>query len=244
MQNTHIQWTHHTFNGWIGCTKISSGCLHCYAEAMAKRMGQKVWGKGIPRYRTSKNYWKQPIRWNETAIDTGSHTRVFCSSMADVFDAEVPPRWQEDLWRLIARCNSLDWQLLTKRPQNIVEMLPPGWGTGWDHVWLGTSVEDQQSALSRIPILRDIPARVRFLSVEPLLGPVELDLDGISWVICGGESGAGFRHMNPAWARSVRDQCIAKGVAFFFKQWSGLRPTKLGRQLDGWEWNEFPLPER
>jgi len=140
----------------------------------------------------------------------------------------------------VRRCSNLDWLLLTKRPENIASMLPEWWTGADPGIWLGATVENQRRADERIPILRAVPCAVHFLSVEPLLGPVDLDLRGIQWVICGGESGPGCRPMHPDWAKSVRDQCLKSGVPFFFKQWSGLFPKKLGALLDGREWNEFP----
>jgi len=246
MKTTKIQWTDHTFNGWIGCTKVSEGCEHCYAEQMAKRFsanitqGKNLWQKGVPRYLTVNNNWKKTLLWNRKAIKTGVRSKVFCMSMADIFDANVPRAWRKRLWDLIAECDSLDWQLLTKRPQNILRMLPHNWNSGWSHVWIGTSVENQENADKRLPLLKAVPASVRFLSIEPLLGPVNLDLRGIHWVICGGESGPKFREMDLDWARSVRDQCIAQGVPFFFKQRSGRFTSQLDRKLDGQYWEEMP----
>jgi len=156
--------------------------------------------------------------------------------MCDVFDAEVDPSWRADLWDLIRRCQNLDWQLLTKRPENIRAMLPPDWGDGWKNSWLGTTVEDQCRADARIPVLAGIPAAVRFLSVEPLLGPVTLNLWQISWVICGGESGPSARPLDPAWAISVRDQCVENKVPFFFKQWGGRDKKAAGKRLEGRTW--------
>jgi len=161
--------------------------------------------------------------------------------MGDFFDAEVPTEWRDRAWTVIRGCDQLDWQLLTKRPENIMSMLPEDWGEGWDHVWLGTTVEDQSRADERVPVLLDVPAKVRFLSCEPLLGPVNIPrLAELNWIIAGGESGLGYRAMYPDWVRSLRDQCIAAGVAFHFKQWGTNRPTIAGRLLDGRAWDEFP----
>jgi len=160
--------------------------------------------------------------------------------MCDVFDSEVDLSWRVDLWDLVRRCQNLDWQILTKRPENIQAMLPQDWGEGWENVWLGTSVEDQIRADARIPVLSGIPAAVRFLSVEPLLGPVVLDLRNISWVICGGESGRSARPLDPAWALSVRDQCVENKVPFFFKQWGGRDKKAAGKILEGRTWRQFP----
>lgn len=248
-QHSKIEWTDHTFNPWVGCTKVSPGCAHCYAERdMDQRRGFARWGKGQPRVRTSPGNWRTPLRWDRIAGAKGTRERVFCASLADVFDDEAPVSWRDDLWSLIAACRNLDWLLLTKRPQNIRDFLPASWGdgSGWSNVWLGTTVEDQQRADERIPHLQEIPARVRFLSCEPLLGPVDLapylvdsDVEGgfpdqpgfqgkaygaINWVIAGGESGPHARPMSPTWARSLRDQCQAAGVPFLFKQWGEWLP--------------------
>lgn len=239
--NTEISWTHHSFSMWWGCSKVSPACANCYAEAFSRRLGKKVWGRGVPRTRTSENARVQPIKWNAQASRRALRYRVFSASMSDVFDAEVPPQWREDLWNLIRRCTNLDWLLLTKRPENILGMLPKDWGEGWKHVWMGTTVEDQVRAEERILILQKVPAALRFLSVEPLLGPIQLDLKGISYVICGGESGPRYRPMHPDWARSIRDQCIACGIPFHFKQWGTNRKKEAGRLLDGRTWDEFPL---
>lgn len=237
-ENSKIEWTDHTFNPWIGCTKVSAACDHCYAEVATptrtlRASGAETWGPHAPRKRTSAANWKKPLAWNRKAEYEGRRYRVFCASLADVFDnhASILPEWRADLWELIAETTHLDWLLLTKRPQNINRMLPHGWNGGWPNVWLGTTVENQTEADRRIPHLLAAPATVRFLSCEPLLGPVDLTRwsgiegdggtmgFGLDWVICGGESGPGARPMHPDWARSLRDQCVAAGVPFFFKQW-------------------------
>jgi protein gp37 len=179
MQNSKIEWTDHTFNPWWGCQRVSPGCEHCYAETLARRYNFKVWGpaKTTSRRMMSNNYWKQPLKWNKAAKAAGVRPRVFCASMADVF--EDHPELHEPrirLFDLMDECQHLDWLLLTKRPENVRDMLlaaarPPGFPR---RVWIGTSVEDQRRADERIPHLLNIPARVRFLSCEPLLGPVDL----------------------------------------------------------------------
>ena len=251
-EHTKIEWAHHTFNPWLGCTAISAACDHCYAEAWAKRFGEPELWAGTRR-RTSAANWAQPLTWNRRAKAEGRRYRVFCASLADVFDNQVPVSWRDDLWALIERTPHLDWLLLTKRPQNIAKMLPPGerWGDGWPHVWLGTTVETQKEAERRIPQLLSVPARLRFLSCEPLLGPVDLTaiprtrtvgfmrpLDGrfnrIDWVIAGGESGQHARPMHPDWARSLRDQCATAGTAFFFKQWGEYRPAPEEELPEEW----------
>lgn len=222
-ENSAIEWTDHTFNPWQGCMKVSPACDHCYAEVRDLRFHRGVhWGPTAPRQRT-KN-WSAPRKWNRDARTSGTRARVFCASLADVFDNQAPPEWRTDLWALIADTQRLDWMLLTKRPQNIRKMLPATWGNGWPNVWLGCTTENQEEANRRIPLLRSIPARVRFLSCEPLLEPTAPDLDGIDWVICGGESGRGARYMEPDWARALRDQCAEAGVAFFMKQMTGKQP--------------------
>lgn len=174
MQNSAIEWTHHTFNPWLGCTKVSPGCANCYAETlMDTRYGRVKWGKGNPRQRTSESNWKQPLRWNKQA--NGTRQRVFCASLADVFDQEVSDDWRDDLFNLIYECQNLDWLILTKRPEAARDFLL-GWST-FKNVWLGISVEDQERADKRIPLLMQIPAKVRFLSVEPQLEAVDLGFE-------------------------------------------------------------------
>lgn len=173
-ENSKIEWCDHTFNPWIGCTKVSPACANCYAEAYARRVGGPVWGNGEPRRRTSEAYWRKPKAWNRKAEGASVRPKVFCASLADVFDAEIPADWRLDLWRLIASTRDLDWLLLTKRPENIARMLPAGWGDGWPNVWIGTTVENQKQANRRVPPLLDVPAARRFLSVEPMLGAINL----------------------------------------------------------------------
>lgn len=242
-EQTKIEWCEHTFNAWEGCTKVSAGCLNCYAEARDKRIHKgSHWGPGAPRKLMSEGYWRAPLAWDRAAKEAGERHRVFCSSLADVFDAEAPPGQLDRLWDLIYATPNLDWLLLTKRPERIAASLPEDWGAqGWPNVWLGTSVEHQGAALTRIPHLISVPAKVRFLSCEPLLGPLTLadpaepllwDQDGphasdllIHWVICGGESGHGARPMDLAWARDLRDQVVTAGSAFFFKQVGAVAAT-------------------
>lgn len=178
-ENSAIEWTDHTFNPWIGCTKVSDGCKHCYAETlMDKRYGRVKWGPQGTRIRTSAANWRKPLAWNKQAEREGRRFRVFCASLADVF--EIHPsqdldEWRHDLFMLIQQTPNLDWLLLTKRPENVMPYLQHGWGTDLpDNVWVGTSVENQEQADKRIPELLNIPAAVRFLSMEPLLEPVDL----------------------------------------------------------------------
>lgn len=247
-QDSKIEWCDHTFNPWTGCQKVSPACDSCYAESWAKRSGLVKWGAGEARRRTSDAYWRQPIKWNSDAERDGARRKVFCASLADVFDNQVLREWRDGLWILIESTPHLDWLLLTKRPQNIKKMLPaPGdprvWGGGWPNVWIGTTVENQEEADRRIPHLLAVPAAKRFLSCEPLLGPVDLRRfisqgwgsdsptpSEIDWVICGGESGPHARPSHPDWVKSLRDQCAANDVAFFFKQWGQWGPEDPARK--------------
>src|SRR5262249_52604711 len=185
-----------------GCTKISPACDHCYAEAWSKRTGQVKWGNH-PRRRTTKSYWQNPIKWNAKAHEFkrehGHRQRVFCASLADVFDNQVPPEWRVDLFALIRECDELDWLVLTKRPQNILKMLPADWGNGYRNVWLGVTAENQMFFDQRWKFLQNIPATIKFISYEPALGPLRLPKVGPlpDWIITGGESGGGARPLKP-----------------------------------------------
>jgi len=233
-ENTKIEWSDHTWNPWIGCQHVSPGCDHCYAEAQNKYRKWTAggnWGPKAERRRTSEANWRKPLRWNANGErferEHGHHQRVFCASLCDVFDNQVPEQWRHDLFRLIRTTLRLDWQLLTKRPQNIVKMLPADWGDGYANVWLGTTTEDQKRYERRWPILARIPAAVRFVSYEPALGPLTpIASNGVlpDWIICGGESGPGARMMSPSWARCIRDHCHDLGVHFFMKQMTGKKP--------------------
>lgn len=224
-ENSAIEWTTHTFNPWIGCAKVSPACDHCYADLGSRRLAAQhrltLWGEGADRYVTSDEYWRKPLTWNRRAAALGIRSRVFCASFADVFEKHAAiDQHRARLWPLIEGTTHLDWLLLTKRPGNIVSMVPPAWLERWpSHVWAGTTAEDRAHVLERGELLRRVPAAVRFFSLEPLLEDLgDVDLTGISWVIAGGESGPHARPMHPAWARSIRDQCVAAGVAYFFKQ--------------------------
>lgn len=180
-ENSGIEWTHHTFNPWIGCTKVSAACDHCYAEAWDNRFGGERWGPHAPRTRTKT--WGNPVKWNKRLEGTGRRERVFCASLADVFDnhRSVEEAWRRELWKLIRDTPNLDWLLLTKRPQNITRYLPDDWGNGYTNVWLGTTVENQTEAERRVPPLLRVPAVVHFLSCEPLLGSLDLtEVAGVS----------------------------------------------------------------
>ena len=231
-ERTGIAWTDHTHNPWWGCTKISPGCDRCYAEAFDRRVGGSHWGPHAERRRIGENTLNQVDRWNRAAERAGRQARVFCASMADVFDNAVPSEWRDDLWARVRRTPWLDWQMLTKRPQNIVKMLPPDWGHGFHNVWLGTTAENQEEMDRRAVALARVPAFIRFFSCEPLLSRVETPLltrhqdefgnwresGAIHWVIVGGESGPGARPMRREWAESLLAQCRAAGVPAFFKQ--------------------------
>ncbi len=222
-ENSAIGWTDHTFNPWQGCTRVSPACNNCYAEAWANRFGKDLWGKEAVRQIASDSSWRQPLRWAAKAEMDGVRRQVFCASLADVFenrsDLDEP---RARLWELIADTQPLDWLLLTKRPENVASLIDKAWnGNGWPtNVWLGCTVEDQRRADERIPIFTAIPARVRFLSCEPLLGPVDLGpwLGDLHWVIVGGESGRGARRLDPDAARRLVGSCDQAGVPVFMKQ--------------------------
>lgn len=240
-ENSKIEWTDHTFNPWVGCTKISPGCDHCYAERWAKRSGLVEWGKA--RRLTSAAAWQKPIKLH-AAIPEGETQLMFCASLADVFDNEVEPMWRHRLFALIRSTPRLNWLLLTKRIGNVKAMLPSDWYTnvpgvskfhGYPNVWLGISVVNQEEAERDIPKLLAIPAAIRFLSCEPLLGPINFNgcwvdhpnpamhenwLEALDWVIVGGESGHGARPMEPQWAIDLVAQCQAVETAVFMKQGS------------------------
>ena len=225
--NSKIEWTTHTFNPWWGCTKVSEACKHCYAETWAKRVGQDVWGPKPNRRVMSDSHWKQPIKWNREAAGLADRPRVFCASMADVFeDRDELVAHRRRLFNLIEETSNLDWLLLTKRPENVLRLVE--WSNEWpDHVWLGTTVELQHRADELLPYLERIPAKVRFISAEPLLGPLSIEDwlgSTIDWVITGGESGPKARPASPAWFHDLHAQCMRQEVPFHFKQWGDWMP--------------------
>lgn len=276
---TNIEWCDSTFNPFIGCTKVGPGCDNCYAEKlMDHRMHKVKWGTGHQRIRTSTANWAKPLAWNKRAAafmaEHGRRQRVFCASLADVFDNSVDPQWRVDLFALIEATPDLDWILLTKRIGNVAEMVPQPWVSyktdregntseraGWPtNVWMGATIVNQTEADRDVMKLLDLPAPVRFLSMEPLLGPVDLSarylamkcggrypfsgvscthqtklIDLLDWIIVGGESGAGARPMHPDWARDLRDQCQAANVPFLFKQW-GEHSLAYDRDRDDPDW--------
>ena len=238
---TAIAWTDRTFNPWMGCHKVSQGCTHCYAETLVKnRMGMPgFWGAAGVRKRT-KTPWRQVPGWNAEARLHRTPARVFCASLADVFEDETGPNaWRPDVWQVIRENVWLDFQLLTKRPENIERMLPDDWGRGYRNVWLGTSIEDNRVA-DRGPILTAVPAIVHFVSYEPAIGPLDqLELDGIEWMIVGGESGPGYRTMDLQWAKDMFWRCDQRAIPYFFKQNSAPR-TEMGIDALGRIIREYP----
>lgn len=261
---TKIEWSDHTFNPWHGCFQVSPACDFCYAKSLSNKNGHSIWGKDAQRRMLSDDNWRKPLLWNRKAKADGVRHSVFSGSMCDVFEprADLDPL-RARLWQLIEDTPHLDWLLLTKRPGNILKLMPEA---GFpDNVWLGTTVDDQLWAKGRIKQLLRAPASVHFLSCEPLLGPLDLSewLPKLDWVIAGGETGPNSRPTDPAWYRSIRDQCVDADVAFHFKQWGDwteVLPDKssqvrsmesgtwvyragkklAGRELDGRTWDERP----
>jgi protein gp37 len=233
-KDSRIEWTHHTFNPWWGCVKVSAACDHCYAESWAKRVGSDVWGHDAERRFFTDAHWREPLKWNRDAIAEGVRRRVFCASMADIFENRpdlVEPRSR--LLELVDATPNLDWLLLTKRIHLVKKLLPKGYSLP-AHVWIGTTVENDEYARKRLRYLLDIESpSVRFVSCEPLLGHLDLTAylqrsEGrarIDWVIAGGESGHGARPMDPAWPESLQKQCSAARVPFHFKQWGHWAPV-------------------
>ena len=238
-ENTSVEWATHSFNTHWGCHEISDGCTNCYARGMGNRFGVQ-WGVDTPRREFGDKHWDEPLKWDRKAAAAGEKHYVFSNSMSDLFDKNAPAGVRERWFALTKATPNLIWLALTKRVGNVPSMLPADWGNGYPNVWLGISVVNQPEADRDIPKLERINAAVRFLSMEPLLSavdlqghiPIERDRDGswrrktkfheesqIHWIIVGGESGTSARPMHPDWAYSLRDQCKAAGVAFFFKQW-------------------------
>ncbi len=218
-----INWTDASFAPWLGCTKLSPACDKCYALAIDKRAGRDLWAPHAERQRTSRNYWRQPHRWQAEAARTGERRRVFASHLSDVFDNRAAPAWRADFWALVRDTPDLTWMVLTKRPQLIARMLPDWWGEGPANVWLGATVENMEEARRRLPHLLRVPAAVHWLSCEPLLESLDLRpwADRLDWIVVGGESGGGARPMDPAWARALRDQCTDAGGAFWMGKQTG-----------------------
>lgn len=258
-ENSGISWTDNTFNPWIGCTKVSPACDNCYAETWDGRFGGGRWGPRASRTRTKVKNWNRVRRWQRDAAADGVNPIVFCASLADVFDnhRSIETSWREDLWQLIRETPDLCWMLLTKRPQNIARFLPADWGSGYANVALGASAENQEECDRRVTALLDVPAVCRFLSMEPLLGPVRVASDAlgagrIDYLIAGGESGECARPSDPDWFRSIRDQAATAGIGFHFKQWGehDATGTRVGVEaagftLDGKTWQaRLPIAER
>lgn len=249
-KDTKIEWTEHTFNIAWGCTKVSPACDHCYAEAWSKRAGLDVWGADAPRRVMSAEHWKAPLKWNAAAAKAGTIARVFCSSMADVFEDHPTLKGERArLWPLIEATPNLRWLLLTKRPENVWTMVPRAWLDAWPaNVVPGFTAENQEwfdkRAVSAIDFAHTFGVRW-FVSYEPALGPIDFmpGMPGIAWLIMGGESrsgGAAARPMMLSWVRSARDQAVAAGVPFFLKQKvEGGKKVSLP-MLDGRQWSETP----
>ncbi len=232
--NSHIEWTDATWNPVTGCTKISPGCKHCYAERLAKRL--KVMGQ--LNYRNGFKVTLQP-QMLELPLQWKSPKRIFVNSMSDLFHEGVPTAYIKQVFNVMHRADWHQYQVLTKRSDRVKELSKQlNWAP---QIWLGVSVENEKYA-HRINDLRKTGAHVKFLSLEPLLGPLrKLKLRGIDWAIVGGESGPGARPINPEWVTEIRDQCVSAGVPFFFKQWGGVHKKKTGRTLEGRTWDQMPM---
>jgi len=246
---TRIEWTDATWNPTTGCSQVSAGCDHCYAAVLANGRLADIYRKRKPAKDTPENrrdpfavrLWPErlnfPIRWKDSR-------RIFVNSMSDLFHVDIPEPFQRRVFEVMLQADHHIYQVLTKRPSRAERFVRRNadlfdGAVVPEHIWIGTSVESAD-VLYRVSQLREVGATVRFLSCEPLLGPLSLDLDGIDWVIVGGESGIGHRAMAPEWALEIRDQCVAAGVAFFFKQWGGRTPKAGGRLLAGAEWSQYP----
>ncbi|MEM9251248.1 MAG: phage Gp37/Gp68 family protein [Planctomycetota bacterium] len=252
-QSSSIEWTDCTWNPVVGCTKVSSGCANCYAERMAKRLvaiakSNEAQGRAEGRLANYRGVVDRRGRWNgsiyldEAAVNDPLSWRlpriVFVNSMSDLFHPEVPLSFMRRVFDVMNQTPQHTYQVLTKRPERAAEVAAKlSWSS---NIWFGTSVENQ-AVVDRVRQLQRVPAHVRFLSVEPLLGPIpRLPLTKIHWVIVGGESGPGARPMEAAWVAQIRDRCIERGVPFFFKQWGGVNKKATGRRLDGRTWDQMP----
>ena len=252
-QRTSIEWTEATWNPTTGCTRVSEGCDNCYADALSRRLLHRTYTSRLPVVDAPENradpfavrIWPerlaQPARWRTPRV-------VFVNSMSDLFHKHVPDEFVRESFRVMLDVDRHTYQVLTKRPSRAARFVrrhPDLFGKAGlpPHIWIGTSTENQETAY-RVRHLEDVPAAVRFLSCEPLIGPLSLcnvwSPGGIHWVIVGGESGPGHRPIDPMWVTAIRDECLAADVPFFFKQWGGRTPKSGGRELEGREWNEFP----
>lgn len=265
-ENTEIEWAHHTFNAWIGCTKVGPPCDHCYAEAENKRRKWAAggeWGPHAERKRTAVANWRKPLQWDKAAAAAGERHRVFSLSLGDWLDNQVPQEWREDLARLIEMTPNLDWLLLTKRIGNYASIGPALWlaERAPRNVWFGITCGDQVEYDRDWPKLAEIDAAVRFISYEPALGPLRLYDRGIGlpdWIIAGGESGPKARAPEPQWFRDLAADCYYFDIEFLFKQWGEFTPNFLGindslplarvgkkragRSLDGVTYDGYPTP--
>lgn len=230
-----IEWTDATWNPVTGCSKVSPGCQHCYAESMAKRL-QRMQPEG--RYRNGfrvtlhDDVVELPLSWQKPK-------RIFVNSMSDLFHGNVPDEFIDRVFDVMRRAHWHTFQVLTKRPHRM--MAYSGLNDVPSNVWMGTSIEDEWRAQDRISVIREVRADIRFISAEPLIGPISTNIaKGLQWVIVGGESGPKARTIDPDWVRDIRDQCLSAGTPFFFKQWGGVRKQETGRVLDGRTWDEFP----
>jgi protein gp37 len=232
--NSPIEWTDATWNPVTGCTKISPGCKHCYAERLSMRlqaMGQNNYRHGF-ELTLQPHMLERPLHWKQPR-------RIFVNSMSDLFHADVPPDYIAQVFDVMHRAHWHQYQVLTKRSERLLELDSM---LKWQaQIWMGVSIENQDY-LFRIDHLRRTRAHIKFLSVEPLLGPLhKIDLTGIDWVIAGGESGPGARTVDAEWIRELRDRCLKQNVRFFFKQWGGIQKSRTGRILDGRTWDELPV---
>jgi protein gp37 len=246
-ENSKIAWTDHTFNPWIGCQKVSAGCLNCYAEKLAKFHGWvDDWGKDYRR--TSEDNWKKPIQWAKKAVGNGVFRRVFCASLADIFDPNIPDEWRDDFWELLwllspIKEGGLEWLILTKRPENISKMIPDDLRR-FENIRIGITAENQEMAQIRMPIFLDAWTGKNFISWEPALSPITDEIpftdNLIDWVIAGSESGSNARPCNIEWMRDMRDQCQNANIPFFLKQMPVNGKLTVLPELDGKVWNQFP----
>jgi protein gp37 len=246
MGETSIEWTDATWNPVAGCTVLSPGCTNCYAMRMAGRldaMGVAKY-KGLTRRSGDRSVWTGKVRVDEKSLDApkawSRPRKVFVNSMSDLFHEGVPVDFIERVWQVMKDTPRHTYQILTKRPERMADVLSKEPFVVLPNVWLGTSVEDGR-VLHRLNEIRRVPAAIRFVSLEPLIGSVAAgDLTDIDWAIVGGESGPRCREMKPEWVEEIRDMCVRSGTAFFFKQWGGSRPKSGGRMLNGREWNQYP----